>query len=40
MSNPTLDLLNQHMSIRAFTDKPVTDEQVQKIFMQQLLDPT
>ena len=32
MSNPTLDLLNQHMSIRAFTDEPVTDEQVQKIF--------
>jgi len=31
MSNPTLDVLNQHMSIRSFTDEMVSDQQVSEI---------
>lgn len=31
MSNQTLDILNQHMSIRAFTNETVSDQQVSEI---------
>ncbi len=37
MSNPTLDVLNQHMSIRSFTDEMVSDQQVSERFVRQLL---
>ncbi|CAK8054585.1 nitroreductase family protein [Eupransor demetentiae] len=33
MHNETLDLLHQHQSIRAFTDKPVSDEQVREMIL-------
>lgn len=32
ISNSTIDLLKQHMSIRAFTDEPVSDEMIETIF--------
>ena len=31
MSNPVLDLLNNHRSIRAYTNEPVTDDMVTTI---------